>query len=168
MSKKQKYKNGDLVRIADDLGPTMRHFRSSADAIILYSYNDKFGCGDTDNYALHIKDSGFHAWYKEHQLTLIEKNRLDLLDEWEREEKEYEEKVSDLDWIFENGSDVLKGAHGSSIQALAECLGVGNLWGSHGEGIDYYFNSIKVLSIAEPFLREGDKAGWLKFCEDEG
>jgi len=82
---KQLYKKGDLVHINADLGDTMSHFTKDVDAIVLYSYNEKYSGGvDTDvehNYCLYIKGQGKSSWYYEHQLKLLESNRLDLLDD---------------------------------------------------------------------------------------
>ncbi len=163
--KNQKFKKGDLVRVAKDLGSSMSHFTSDCDAIVIGSYNDQYGGGDTDSYTLHLKVGGRCSWYYESQLTLIEANRLDLLDQWKTERKEEEDLKSFLDWIFENGESVLKGAHGASVTSLAKCFGLNNLWGNNGEGITYYSNAITTLAMAEPFLKSGDKNGWLGYCE---
>ena len=79
----QKFHKGDLVHIAKDLGPSMSHFESDIDAIVISSYNDKYGNGDTKSYTLHLKGFGKCSWYYEHQLTLIKYNCLDLLKQWE-------------------------------------------------------------------------------------
>ncbi len=73
--RKQKYHNGDLVRVADDLGPTMKHFRSGCDAIVVGSYKDEYGRASWDDsrepiYTLWMQGRGTSAWYYEHQLTL--------------------------------------------------------------------------------------------------
>ncbi len=162
----QKYHKGDHVRVAKDLGRSMSHFTSDCDAIVIGSYVDQFGGNRTDaSYTIHIKGKGETSWYYEHQLELIEKGRIDLLDRWEEERLKEIETKSDLDWIFSNGDDVLKNPHGSSVQALATCFGMKNLWGSHGEGIDYCMNSFRTHELAKPFLETGDKAGWLALCE---
>ena len=81
----QKFFLGDLVRIADDLGVSMSHFPSGQDAVVLYSYSEKYGRGSAANdkciglFILKGKDKGEHAWYYDAQLTLIEEDRLDLL-----------------------------------------------------------------------------------------
>lgn len=40
---KSEFIMGDYVRVAKDLGPTMSHFTSDCDAIVLYSYADIYG-----------------------------------------------------------------------------------------------------------------------------
>ena len=164
----QKYEKGDFVHVVKDLGPMMSHFEKDCDAIVMYSYAEKYG-GDQrqeKKYCIHIKGHGEVAWYYESQLKLIEKNRIDLLKKWESEKKAEEKQKSNLDWIFDNGKDVLNSAHGATVSALAKCLGCSNLWGSHGEGFVYYQNAMAVLKIAKPFLKKSDKSGWITFSKE--
>ena len=162
---KQKFHKGDLVRIAKDLGPSMSHFPSDCDALILYSYAEEYGGYDTTSYAVFVKDRGFSAWYHEPQLSLLERGCHGLLEQWEQQEKDEEEQKSDLDWIFEHGPELLSGeVHGASIGALTECLGMTDLWGPRGEGFVYMQNALAVLAIASPFLASKDKEGWLAFA----
>jgi|GEM_PF-1438527 len=162
----QKYHKGDFVHVIKDLGPTMSHFESDCYAIVIGSYKDQYGGGkrESQQYTIHIKGRGESSWYYEQQLELIQSDRMDLLQQWGNEEKEEATQKSNLDWIFKNGSDVLQSAHGATISALASCLGITNLWGSHGEGLTYYTNALQVLAAAEPFLKTGNKEGWLDFC----
>ena len=162
----QKFHRGDLVRIADDLGPTMSHFKSGCEAIVVASYHEKFGHGGTEDYSLYLKGGGECSWYYGSQLTLIEPGRLDLLDQWRRAAEDERITKADLDWIFSNGQDVLESPHGASLQALATCLGCDDLWGSHGEGFVYWQNAIATLSRAKPFLLAGDRAGWEKYAAE--
>lgn len=161
----QKFQKYDYVRVAKDLGRSMEHFTSNCDAIILYSYADKFGGKDTNSYAIHIENKGETAWYNESQLTLIERDRKDILDIWNRQEKELSKKQSNLDWIFSNGEYVLTHASGATITALAGCFGLTNLWGNRGEGFTYYENAVMTLILAKPFLENKDKDGWVKYCK---
>lgn len=162
----QKFNKGDLVQIDDDLGPSMSHFESGCEAIVIGSYKDKFG-GDNDSiYTLNLKGRGKVSWYYEKQLTLIDDNRLDLLDEWEKEREKEINKCSDIDWIFKNGESVIKEPKGASIARLAKELGIENLWGKSGEGYVWYSNAMATLEVAKPFLRDGDKKGFLKHCTD--
>lgn len=160
----QEFHKGDWVQIAKDLGPGMRHFTADCEAIVIGSYNDQYGGGNINSYTLHLKGRGQTSWYYENQLTLIEKDRSDKLAEWEAAEKAEHKEKGDLDWIFAHGDEVLKSAHGATIAALAECFGLTNLWGNHGEGLVYYENALKTLALAEPFIRAGDKDGWLAMC----
>lgn len=161
----QKFHRGDLVRIAKDLGPSMSHFTADCDAIVVGSFADRFGGNDHESYTLHLNGRGESSWYQGSQLTMIEPGRVDKLKEWEDELEVARRQRSDIDWIFAHGEEVMKEGYGASIQALADCFGVTNLWGSHGEGIAYYRNATATVAMAEPYLRSGDKAGWLARCE---
>jgi hypothetical protein len=157
----QKFHKGDLVHVAKDLGPTMGHFTADIDAIVLGSYKDQYGGSNTKSYSLHLKGQGHCSWYWESQLEMLEANRGDLLAKWEDDRAAELEILSDLDWIFENGPEVAEAPKGASIQALFSALGYGSLWGSNGEGINYYENSHLVMALAKPFLLAKDKGGWL-------
>jgi hypothetical protein len=163
---KQKFQRGDLVQVADDLGEMMSHFTSGCRAIVMGSYDDQYGGGNTDSYTLHLEGRSQSSWYYEHQLTLIESNQLALLDQWKKDKTEQEKIERNLDWIFANGKDVMQRASGSTVGAIAECLGLtsGDLWGSKGEGYVYYIRSRQVMFLAMPFLENNDKVGWLNFC----
>jgi len=162
----QQFQKGDLVRVAKDLGDWTAHFQCDCDAIVIGSYADQYGGSDTKSYTIFIRNDGKVSWYDEHQLNLIEPNQFDLLSTWESEEASEIKEKSDLDWIFTNGPEVAGAPHGASVQALANCFGLTNLWGSNGEGISYYENSLKTMAIAGPFLKDKDKAGWLKLCKE--
>lgn len=161
----QKYQRGDWVSVAKDLGLLMSHFQADCEAIVIGSYADQYGGSNTDSYTIHIKGGGKCSWYKEDQLTLIESGRLDKLQLWEDEVEAERKQKSDLDWIFSHGQEVLENPHGASIQALANCFGLTNLWGSQGEGYVYYENARRTLMMASPYLQLGDKNGWLAHCE---
>jgi hypothetical protein len=163
----QKFKKGDLVHVSKNLGPMMSHFENDVDAIVMYSYCEKYGGGEEGEheYCIYIKGHGETSWYYEKQLKLIEHNRIDLLKEWKVEEMVEEKQKSNLDWIFENGASVLKNPHGATISALAKCLSCTNLWGSSGEGFVYYQNAMAVLDMASSFLKKKDKSGWLNFAK---
>lgn len=162
----QKFQRGDLVRIEKITEPWMEHFPSDCRAIVLYSYAQEYGGEDVKNYCLFLEGKGSCAWYEERQLTLIEANQEALLIIWKDELECRHKQQSNLDWIFENGSAVVKNPSGSSIQALADCLNFGSLWGQRGEGIDYYNNCHVILGNAAKFLESKDKEGWTKFCEE--
>jgi hypothetical protein len=67
----QKFKCGQRVRIADDLGKSMSHFKSGVNATVQYTYAHAYGGSDIDSYSLDVDGRGECAWYKEHQLTAI-------------------------------------------------------------------------------------------------
>lgn len=166
MTKKvQKFQKYDHVQISEDLGKEMSNFTSGVEAIVIGSYADKFGGGDIESYILYLKGRGEVSWYYEHQLTLIEQHKPDILKLWEREKQKKDERLADLGWIFDNGEEILTKGYGPSVSSLARGLGINDLWGNRGEGIVYYENSMKVLYIAQPYLVSGDKEGWLDFCK---
>ena len=70
----QKFKPGERVRIADDLGPSMSHFPGAGKfATVKYTHGHAFASGENglQDYCLDIDDYGEVSWYHEHQLTLI-------------------------------------------------------------------------------------------------
>ena len=162
----QKFHKGDLVRIAKDLGPSMGHFESDCEAIVVGSYAEQYGGSNTNSYSVFLKGKGHSSWYYEDQLSLIESAMLNKLKEWQDEVDTDRKQKSDLDWVFSHGNDVLHSRYGASIQALANCFGLTNLWGKNGEGFVYYGNALRTLALAEPFLKSGDKDGWLSFCAE--
>jgi hypothetical protein len=163
-----KFKIGDLVHINKKMPPMMSHFTCDKDAIVVqYSHNEcQKGNMFEHSYSLFIKSHGETAWYHDSNLKLIKHNQFQLLEEWWNKAKEEERQKSNLDWIFKNGNSVLKSAHGSTVSALAACLGCSNLWGSRGEGFVYCQNAIKVLTMATPFLETSDRSGWLEFSKE--
>lgn len=162
----QKFHKGDWVRVAKDLGPCMSHFTADCEAIVIGSYADQYGGANHEDYTLHLKGDGQCSWYHGHQLTMIEPGRIDKLQAWEEEQEAERKQKSDLDWIFSHGAEVLEKPHGASIEALAKCFGLTNLWGRNGEGVTYYSNAMGTLAVAEPFLFAGDKDGWLKRAKE--
>jgi hypothetical protein len=157
---------GDHVRIVKQLPSSMSHFQADKEAIVVGSYADQYGArGDEhceSTFTIWIKDHGQVSWYDRQHLELIERGREDLLKEWEAAVEAKRVMMSDLDWIFSHPEEARNAA---SVEALAACFGLTNLWGSHGEGISYYTNAMHTLALAKPFLDARDKAGWLEFCK---
>jgi hypothetical protein len=166
MNKKQKFQYGDLVRIAKDLGPYMRHFTSDVEAIVIYSYADKFGGDDHQNYCVNIKDKGEVSWYEEHQLELIKSNQIDLLEKWQCEHEQSISKYSDIDWIFQNGKKVIEKYHGATAKALGRILGIQNMYGPSGEGFVFMQNAQMIMSVSRPYLEKNDKAGFIDMAKN--
>lgn len=75
----QKFPCGSRVRIADDLGASMRHFPAGKNATVQYVYSHAYGQmnggSNVKDYSLDIDGMGSHAWYHEHQLTAIPSNK---------------------------------------------------------------------------------------------
>jgi len=91
----QTFLNGDLVKIADDLGDSMRHFRAGCEAVVIGSYIELvggrfnyaapgFNGPDNESYSVFIEGAGPVAWYIGRQLTLIEHGRHDLIMKWQK------------------------------------------------------------------------------------
>jgi hypothetical protein len=158
---KQKFKRGDHIKIADDLGKSMAHFQSGVEGIVIGSYADKYGGKTIDSYTIHIKGHGQVSWYYENQLTLIKKGRIDLLEVWEKEAADLKTKERDLDWIFspEHAHENFQ-LPGESAQALADELKLGSLWGRSGEGLTWQRNYAVINQSAGIFVRTGDRAGF--------
>lgn len=156
----------DLVHINAEMPEAMSHFDKDKDAIITkYSHNScQVGNEWEHSYSLFIKGRGGVSWYHNFNLQLVEKNREDLLITWQEELKKENELHSDLEWIFNNGKRVLEGCPGPTASALGKCVGIDNMWGSRGEGVTLYANTIAVLNMAKVYLEKGDKKGWLKYC----
>lgn len=132
--RKEKFRRGDLVRIAKDLGPSMEHFRGKGcRAIVIGSYRDKYGGDNTKSYTLFIEGSGKTSWYDEHQLTLIERGRHDLLEMWEDQIDAKIEHESSLPWIVEHWSEIRKNMSSTSILTLFRAIGLQSSFESNGE-----------------------------------
>jgi hypothetical protein len=76
----QKFPIGGFVRIADDLGECMDHFRKSTYAMVEHTYDHAYGCGDVESYSLLVRNAdgtwGSSSWYKEWQLTLVDDPKI--------------------------------------------------------------------------------------------
>lgn len=158
---------GDHVKVADDLGPTMSHFTSGVEAIVIGSYADQYGGKDHSEFTLQLKGHGQSSWYHDHQLTLIERNRMDLLEVWKQELEDRKKQEMDLDWIFSPEHAVPDWQlPGNSAQALANELGFGSMWGSRGEGFTWMTNYEMMDKLATIFVRTGKRAEWEEFKRD--
>jgi hypothetical protein len=162
----QKFKRGDVVHIAENLGRMMDYFEKDKDVVILYSYNDKFGGGGTKDYHVMFLDDGHEcAWYKEYQLTFLRHGGEDLIVEIKNARVEREKKESDLGWIVENWKNIKHCVPGASMIKLMNEIGITNPWGLHGEGIDLLSHQLFTLAQFEPVLETGDLAKVKEFIE---
>jgi hypothetical protein len=158
----QTFHKGDLVHIPK-LGSYMSHFPSERDAIVIGSYYDQFGHSSQSSYTLYLKGLGPVSWYEEHHFTFV-RHAPELLQQWQKEDDEVRTRHSNLDWIFQNGPEVVEECYTASIQALANHLGCSDLWGAHGEGISLFENGRRTLALAKPYLLTHDKLGFLEFA----
>lgn len=161
----QKFHAGDLVQVADNLGSEMSHFTGGCRAVVIGSYADQYGSDNTHSYTLHLEGQGQCSWYEEGQLTLIEAGAHELVKQWKDELHKKLAMQSNRDWIFEHAKEVIERGIGASIDSLGADLGCANMWGRNGEGITLYSNRMVAIRLATPFLKSGDKTGWLEFCE---
>ena len=75
----QQFFLGDRVRI-NKLSPMQSHFNQQCEAIVIASYAEQHGSGNTHDFTLFIlPNRGESSWYHGEDLTLIEPDRLDLL-----------------------------------------------------------------------------------------
>lgn len=160
----QKFKRGDVVRIADDLGPMMAHFEKGQTAIVMGSYDDQYGGGNSRDYTLMLEDCSRVSWYHEDQLTFIRHDPEEIARRTKaREERQNQE--TNLGWIVSNWPKIRERTPGATLQHLADMAGLGDLWGSRGEGIDYFANALAVRELFDPVLSRGDEAEVRAFAE---
>jgi hypothetical protein len=142
-----RFKHGDLVKVADDLGEWMAHFQKGCEAIVDYSFADKFGYGDEESYGIFIKGSGTTSWYPGSVLTFI-RHAPELLKEWNEERDKDTKQKSDIKWIHENWQKVK--SKSSSVTALAcmEFIGFETSFHRNGE----YFILFEDWRMLLPYI----------------
>jgi len=84
MTQGQKFQHGDHVKILAEMPPWKSHFTCDEEAVVIASYYEQFGGGDSQksSYSIHVKGEGEVSWYDDDDLTL-------------------EEEKGDIKWIFE-------------------------------------------------------------------
>jgi hypothetical protein len=132
MKKEQKFKRGNLVHIAKNLGSMMSHFENDKDAIIVGSYADRYGGSNTNSYTVMFTDTGGQSsWYEEHQLTLINEGGEHLFEEANKNKERISKQNTDITYI---ASKIDEGSLSSeSILLLFEMLGHNTSFHSNGE-----------------------------------
>jgi hypothetical protein len=164
----QKFRRGDLVHIAKDLGKCMSHFTADVDAIVIGSYADQFGrCSDRDyqSYTLMLLPSGGKtSWYEEHQLDFIRHVGEEGIAKVAAERDERCAKESQLDWIVANWATIRKSPSGASMGTLMKMIGIENPWGSHGEGVTYFSNAWATIGLLDEVLSTGDTLAVENYC----
>ena len=94
----QKFKRGSKVHVCKDMPSYMSHFESDFDAIVKYTYAQKYGGSNVDSYALAVLNAAgvvvnYISWYEENQLTLISDDTeagLKLIAQYEGTDEEEE------------------------------------------------------------------------------
>lgn len=71
-----KFPIGSKVAVCKEMPSYMAHFDSGFNAIVEYTYAQKYGGDDIDSYSLIVLDENDNpinsiSWYRENQLTLI-------------------------------------------------------------------------------------------------
>ena len=71
-----KYPRGSKVAVCKEMPESMSHFESGFNAIVEYTYAQKYGGDDIDSYSLIVLNDNDEpinsiSWYHENQLTLI-------------------------------------------------------------------------------------------------
>lgn len=159
---------GDHVKIPDNYS-TGTIYMDGVSKPMISDYAGKEGIVIEGNRScgIFIKNHGRVWWFDADRLELISHNKEDLLKEWQEYLDNKAKIESDIDWIFENGKQVLKSCSGATLSTLGKCFGVTNLWGANGEGFVYYGYARHILLIAKPYLLTGDKDGFLKYIESK-
>ena len=162
--KKQKFKRGDKVRIAKNLGPTMSHFEADQDAIVLGSYRDQYGGDNTTSYTVLLCEDGNHvSWYHQRQLRFIrhvgEKGITKVMTA--RDKRNATE--SDLGWIVTNWPSIRTRTPGATMTELMRRVGITNPWGFRGEAFMWYRNAERTHQLLDPVLSTGDLEKVKKF-----
>lgn len=155
----QKFKRGDVVRIAKDLGPSMSHFQADKDAIVLGSYRELCGGGNGNSYNVMFCDTGSEcAWYEEWQLEFLRHGGLEEIEKVIKAREEREKSETDLEWIVTNWLDIREKPPGATMGELMRRVGISNPWGGRGEGITYYSNAMATFQLLDEVLSTGDVA----------
>lgn len=155
--KTQKYKRGDMVRIAKDLGPSMSHFEADQDAIVMGSYRDQFGGDNVDSYTVMLCESGGEtSWYYEHQLTFIRHVGDEGIAAIETVREKREAEETNLEWIVKNWPSIREKPPGATMSELMRRCGIEKPWGAHGEGYSYYKNAMATHQALDSVLQTGD------------
>lgn len=152
-----KFKRGDVVRVADDLGPQMSHFRSGEDAVVMGSYRDQFGHGrGPDNYTVMFLDGAEHSWYPACTLAILRHEDEVFIEGIKAAAKELEAVQSQLPWIVENWPGIReKGVPGASMATLMKGVGITDPWGPQGEGFCYHQNAQLTMALLDDVLKTG-------------
>lgn len=156
MRNKQKFKRGDLVYIAADLGPAMTHFTADTNAIVIGSYKDQYGGDNIDSYTVMFYDGNECSWYYENQLTFLKYVGEDEIIRIKEEEEIREELESKFEWIVSNWNNIRENVSSATICELMRRIGITNPWGANGEGLSYYINANFTFELLDPVLSTCD------------
>lgn len=157
MGAEREYRHGDLVRIADDLGPHKIHFEKGCEAIIDYSYAERYGGDDRDSYAVIFPETGNRvSWYQGGELTFIRHVGQAAIDRIMAERIIRETSETSLPWIVTNWNSIRDQVPGATMIELMKRIGIDNPWGNQGEGMEFFKNMKITHLILDPVLKSGD------------
>lgn len=152
----QKFKRGDVVRIAKDLGPHMAHFENDRDAVIIGSYRDQYGGDNIDSWTVMFCDTGYRvSWYETQQLTFIKNIGEDGIEAILVAKSKREDVEKDFDWIVANWIGIRENPSGATMAKLMSLVGITNPWGRNGEGFVYHANMMATYKLLDPVLSTG-------------
>lgn len=103
----QKFKRGDVVHIAKDLGSSMAHFENDRDAIIMGSYRDQYGGENhVDDWTVMFCDTGVEcSLYHTSQLTFLRHGGETEIEKVKLLRARRETSERDINWIVANEPD---------------------------------------------------------------
>ena len=131
------------------------------DGIVIGSYTDLFGGRVSDDcepdYEIFFKGRGRMAWTSEHRMTLVAADQAALLQQWEAELEARQDMESELPWIVANWQRFkTDGFPGPSLAALGKLIGIDNMWGSRGEGLQWYANAREIMDAFDKVMETQD------------
>lgn len=156
MPRLEKFRHGDVVRIAKNLGSSMEHFTGKGTrAVVLGSYRDLYGGSgesNTKKYSLFIEGQGKCSWYYESQLTFIEHNPA-LMDTWEDQIAARQRDESDLKWIKKNWKTLRGQCSSTTILALFDAFGYQSSFSRNGEYYCLWEDWVRMFPIIDTTIK---------------
>lgn len=162
------HKIGDLVEVRQGFHHNNDE-RIGKLAVIEYTYASEYGGDNHDSLGLCFEDGRTSSWWNASKLKFIDRDKLNLTEKWKGEAKVRDDKVSDLDYIFNNLDEIVEKKYTASLQSVFTFLGGGSLWGVSGEGFIFYENCYKTFLLLNMFnnsSEEKDKESFLNFCQE--
>jgi hypothetical protein len=135
---KQKFKRGNLVRVIDSsslLGAKKSDIISKDDeiqALIEYSYNEKYGNGIIDEYSIMYKSGTSLRWTHENQLELIDEGGEHLFAEFLAKREQKRKSNTDLKLLKQNWLDIRYELHCETVLFLLDKIGYKSNFLVHG------------------------------------
>lgn len=160
------HKIGDLVEVVQGFHHNNDE-RIGKMAVIAYTYASEYGGSNHSSIGLCFEDGRTSSWWGASKLKFIDRDKLNLAEQWKSAAKFRDERVSDLDFIFKNLNEVIEKKYTASLQSVFTLLGGGGLWGINGEGFIFYENCYKTFLLLNEFNNSSElknKESFLEFC----